>query len=99
MKFHNKYINLFLLKRCLFIVTFFLFGISHLKGQIRLQSPIKGFYVEDYIKVNYVDWGIGVQEKDGWSRSKTYNGHEGTNFTIRDIKQMESTVHFLDRGQ
>jgi len=63
-------------------------------GQAFLQSPIQGTYKKDFIIVNYVDWAeVGI--KDAYCGNKTYDGHQGTDFTIRSFKQMDSVIAVL----
>lgn len=59
-----------------------------------LQTPIKGVYGQDYALVNYVDW-IGTGYQDAYCGTKSYDGHEGTDFTLRSFRQMDSGVYVL----
>lgn len=69
-----------------------------------LIIPIEGVYGDDYIIVNYPDWHVEedgpVLAEDGTLRdfrcySKTYDGHQGTDFAIRGFTQMDSSVNVL----
>lgn len=68
-----------------------------------LIIPIEGVYGEDYIIVNYPDWHFDdgpVLVEDGFLRdhmcgSKTYDGHQGTDFVIRGFTQMDGTVNVM----
>lgn len=81
------------------LITAFAFGS---KGQ-DLIIPIEGTYGDDYIIVNYPDWHFDdgpVLVEDGFLRdfmcgSKTYDGHQGTDFVIRGFTQMDSSVNVL----
>ena len=76
-----------------FLVTSFLIGSSSF-GQSFLETPIEGVYGDDFIIVNYVDWDTaGI--KDANCGTKTYDGHQGTDFTIRSFRQMDSGVNVL----
>ncbi|MBC8047674.1 MAG: hypothetical protein H7Y00_12830, partial [Fimbriimonadaceae bacterium] len=55
-------------------------------------TPIQGTHLEDYYLVNYVDWDFtGILDyKCG---NKTYDGHQGTDFVIRNFAQMDAGVN------
>jgi len=62
-----------------------------LNAQVFLQIPIEGTQGEDWIIVNYVDWDtIGI--KDFNCSTKTYDGHQGTDFVIRSFQDMDDSV-------
>lgn len=65
-----------------------------LQAQAFLQTPIEGEAGKDYTIVNYVDWDL-AEIQDPFCGSKTYDGHEGTDFSIRSFRQMDSTVNIL----
>ncbi len=65
-----------------------------LSAQSFLHTPIEGKYGRDFIIVNYVDWGKD-QILDHHCGSKTYSGHQGTDFVIRNFKAMDSGVYVL----
>ncbi|NOQ75261.1 MAG: peptidoglycan DD-metalloendopeptidase family protein [Crocinitomix sp.] len=68
-----------------------------------LTIPIKGVYGVDYIIVNYPDWHADdgpVLVEDGFKSdhnngSKTYDGHQGTDFVISGFPQMDSSVYVM----
>ena len=68
-----------------------------------LVLPIEGVYGVDYIIVNYPDWHLTdgpVLVEDGYLNdfqcgTKTYDGHQGTDFVIRGFAQMDSSVNVL----
>ncbi|MFT4522598.1 MAG: hypothetical protein ACI8ZN_001548, partial [Bacteroidia bacterium] len=64
------------------------------KAQPFLHTPIAGVEGEDYVIVNYVDWSEDTAH-DIHCGSKTYDGHEGTDFVIRSFPQMDSGVAVL----
>lgn len=64
----------------------------NLGAQAFLQTPIAGRYLNDFIIVNYVDWSIESAKFDHKCGSKTYNGHQGTDFVIRSFATMDSGV-------
>lgn len=53
--------------------------------------PIDGAYLNDYFLVNYVDWSFAGYT-DYLCGSKSYDGHQGTDFVIRNFSQMDSGV-------
>jgi len=60
----------------------------------RFVNPIEGVYGADFIIVNYVDWSYqGIL--DYACRSKTYNGHQGTDYVLKSFPQMDSGVSVL----
>jgi len=63
--------------------------------QAFLHTPIEGIYGEDFIIVNYVDWGEGNHILDHQCGSKAYDGHQGTDFVLRSFKSMDSGVYVL----
>jgi len=54
-------------------------------------TPIRGAYLQDFYLVNYVDWSVDDIE-DHQCHHKTYNGHQGTDFVIRNFRQMDAGV-------
>lgn len=85
-----------------FAAVFFLFT-AHVSAlaQSRFVSPIGGTYGLDFILVNYVDWSTGVAYSDNHCNSKSYDGHQGTDFVIRDFAAMDSgiDVRAADNGK
>lgn len=61
-------------------------------AQQHFVVPIAGNYGQDFIIVNYVDWGPTTTIKDSHCDSKTYDGHQGTDFVIRDFSVMDSGI-------
>ena len=55
-------------------------------------QPIEGVYGEDFIVVNYVDWSID-SIMDHHCGTKTYDGHQGTDFLISGFPQMDMGVN------
>ncbi len=75
------------------IVGIYLLMSTFTSGQNpQFVTPIEGSYGEDYIIVNYVDWG-GI--KDHMCGTKTYEGHQGTDIVLRSFPQMDSGVFVL----
>lgn len=66
----------------------------HLGAQPFLHTPIAGEAGKDYTIVNYVDWDL-ADIQDAFCGSKTYDGHQGTDFTLRSFKQMDSSISIL----
>ncbi|MEO6190830.1 MAG: peptidoglycan DD-metalloendopeptidase family protein [Saprospiraceae bacterium] len=57
-------------------------------------NPIEGIYGKDFIIPNYVDWKvIGIQ--DAFCGTKTYDGHQGTDFIITGFEHMSKGVNVL----
>ncbi|NOQ73883.1 MAG: peptidoglycan DD-metalloendopeptidase family protein [Crocinitomix sp.] len=88
--------------KALFLIIFFTICASASKAQ-DLTIPIEGTYGIDYIIVNYPDWHFDdgpVLVEDGFLRdhkcgTKTYDGHQGTDFVIRGFTQMDSSVNVM----
>lgn len=57
-------------------------------------NPVDAVYMEDYYLVNYVDWKW-EDFGDYQCHEKTYDGHQGTDFVIRNFNQMDSGVNVL----
>jgi len=64
-------------------------------AQPKLLTPIEGVYGKDYVIVNHVDWGLNDSIMDAWCGNKTYNGHQGTDFTLPKFNKMDSGVYVL----
>ncbi len=80
----------------LLLLTFFSFYTSILLfSQSPFGTPIEGDYGKEFIINNYVDWGIVGFPSDHECLSKTYGGHQGTDFQIRNIALMDSGVYVL----
>lgn len=82
--------------RLLFFYWISIFSMSfNLVAQEFLHTPIAGQHLKDFIIVNYVDWGVSNDSLDYECNSKTYNGHQGTDFLIRSFAVMDSGVAIL----
>jgi murein DD-endopeptidase MepM/ murein hydrolase activator NlpD len=70
-------------------------------AQGRFVSPIAGVYGKDYILVNYVEWAAGTVIGDHYCKTKTYDGHQGSDFVIRSFKVQDSglDVRVTDNGR
>lgn len=55
-------------------------------------TPIDGEYMHDFFIVNYVDWQY-TGFLDHSCGTKSYDGHQGTDFVIRNFSQMDSGVY------
>lgn len=63
-----------------------------------MVQPIEGVQGKDFIIVNYVDWrDIGIV--DAHCGTKTYDGHQGTDYSLRSFRQMDSAVDILAAAQ
>ena len=67
---------------------------AHLSAQAFLETPMEGVAGKDYTIVNYVDWS-STDIQDPFCGTKTYDGHQGTDFSIRSFRQMDSSVNIL----
>jgi hypothetical protein len=77
-------------KKWLFII--FMFGFTlDLFSQAFLHIPIEGTQGNDWIIVNYVDWEVAGY-KDHNCGSKSYDGHQGTDFVIRSFEAMDDSI-------
>lgn len=74
----------------LLLFLFLLHCSSNAQGQF--VNPVVGVYGQTYILVNYVDWGFDEEILDPHCLTKTYDGHQGTDFVIRDFALMDSGV-------
>lgn len=72
----------------------FLFASFNLFSQAFLGIPIEGKSGKDYTIVNYVDWKVSGY-MDAYCGTKSYEGHEGTDFVIRNFRQMDSGINVL----
>jgi murein DD-endopeptidase MepM/ murein hydrolase activator NlpD len=63
-------------------------------SQAFLSNPIDANEIEDYTIVNYVDWSF-EGFLDHMCDSKSYDGHQGTDFTLRSFQQMDEGVNVL----
>jgi hypothetical protein len=76
---------------------FYLFCIlvSGVQGQISLTVPMEGEMPRDYVIVNHVDQDTTNAYLDWSCGSKSYNGHYGTDFVLKNFIQMDSGVYIL----
>jgi len=73
------------------LFTILLIGTLISNAQGFLQTPIEGNQGKEWIIVNYVDWdNTGFQDHN--CGSKSYDGHQGTDFTIRSFEHMDEGV-------
>ena len=70
----------------------------------QLTTPIEGIYGDDYIIVNYPDWNaiqngpVHLEDtliNDYRCGTKTYDGHQGTDYVIKSFVQMDDTVYVV----
>ena len=76
------------------IACFFILISIPAPAQAFLVSPIEGKKIEDFTIVNYVDWGF-LDSFDHRCGSKTYDGHQGTDFVLKSFVAMDSGVNVL----
>lgn len=81
-------------KKPLLIFLLLIFCAVKSNGQAFLTNPIEGIYGTDFTIVNYVDWSFD-SILDHHCGSKTYDGHQGTDFVLKSFKQMDSGVYVL----
>jgi hypothetical protein len=89
-------------KELLYAVVLMLVIQVHAQAQSRFVSPIAGNYGKDFIIVNYVDWvADSLLIGDNHCSTKTYDGHQGTDFVIRNFRPMDSgrDVRAVDNGR
>lgn len=79
----------------IFLVSLLLILNISSTAQTQFTLPLTGTYGQQFILVNYVDWGPGATIKDSHCDSKTYDGHQGTDFVIRDFKMMDAGVNVV----
>lgn len=76
------------------LLTLIIVSIFDSNAQSFLHTPVEGKAGKDFTIVNYVDWKInGFQ--DAFCGSKSYDGHEGTDFTLLSFEQMDSGINVL----
>ncbi|MCG8331208.1 MAG: peptidoglycan DD-metalloendopeptidase family protein [Chitinophagales bacterium] len=82
------------MKAPLSVFLFLLFCSNSLAQTPRFVNPVEGIYGQDFIIVNYVDWeSTGIL--DHQCGSKTYDGHQGTDFVLKSFPQMDAGVAVL----
>lgn len=76
------------------VLILFVYFVS-LQLMAQFSTPIEGIYLKDFFIINYPDTDTGKGIKDTYCGTKTYDRHEGTDFVIRNFKQMDSGVAVL----
>ena len=77
-------------------LSLFLLSSGLLAAQtIELVTPIAGEQGRDFVVVNHVDHDTSEGIRDFSCGTKTYDGHQGTDFTLRSFAQMDSGVAIL----
>lgn len=80
------------MKKISFLLVFaFPFSLAAQVGVPQFSIPIQGAHLQDYYLVNYVDWSFDSIQ-DFKCGHKTYDGHQGTDFTLRNFAQMDAGV-------
>jgi hypothetical protein len=79
------------MQKIFILFTLILSGTLESNSQAFLQSPIEGTQGEEWTIEHYVDWD-NTGFKDHNCGSKSYDGHQGTDFSIRSFKQMDEGV-------
>ncbi len=78
------------------LITFFLLKVLLLFAQAPVfVKPVQGIYGQDFIIANYVDWDIGGSFFDHKCGTKTYDGHQGTDFVVSGFPQMDEGVDIV----
>ncbi|MSQ78579.1 MAG: M23 family metallopeptidase [Flavobacteriaceae bacterium] len=75
-------------------ISAFIFFLSTVaNAQLKLVTPIDGQYLKDYFIVNYVDLDTAKGSMHDINCGiKTYDGHAGIDFALKNFKQMDSGV-------
>lgn len=83
------------MKKSIYLTLIIVCSILKLSAQVPVfTSPVEGTYLKDYFIISYVDWSIiGFQDYN--CGSKSYDGHQGTDFALRSFAQMDSGVYVL----
>lgn len=81
--------------RCILISFIAICAGSHYlhAQEVQFILPIDGIENKDFFIVNYVDHDSTSGIQDYECGTKTYDGHMGTDFVLRDFAQMDSGVH------
>jgi len=74
-----------------FFRTFVLGLFLGLYAQPFLEPPIEGTQGNEWIIVNYVDWGV-MEFGDYNCGTKSYDGHQGTDFVLQSFQAMDDSV-------
>lgn len=67
----------------------------HINAQSIFTLPIAGNYGKDWFIVNHVDEDTTSGFSDAFCGTKSYNGHYGTDFVIRNFNHMDVGVNIL----
>lgn len=59
-----------------------------------LKTPLAGAYLKDFFIVHYMDWSVD-NILDYHCGEKSYDGHQGTDFVLRNFAQMDQGVTVL----
>lgn len=77
-----------------FLALAILFSFT-INAQQIFTLPIEGTYGKDWFIVNHVDEDTTANFIDAFCGTKSYNGHYGTDFVIRNFNQMDAGVNIL----
>lgn len=77
-----------------FLALAILFSLA-ISAQSVFTIPIEGTYGKDWFIVNHVDEDTTANFRDAFCGTKSYNGHYGTDFVIRNFNQMDVGVNIL----
>lgn len=95
LQFHSKIMKF---TTILFVTLFVLF--TENQAQPKFITPLDGVQLRDFFIVNYVDHDTTTGIGDFNCGDHTYDGHQGTDFILRNFRQMDSgvTVRAADAG-
>ena len=82
------------MRKYILIVLAFLFC-TYSNAQAVFTLPIEGTYGRDWFIVNHVDEDTTANFRDAFCGTKSYNGHYGTDFVIRNFNHMDVGVNVL----
>ncbi len=82
------------MSRLLSSLMFLVLSLSATAQFHRFVSPIDGVYGRDFIIVNYVDWSFSGAS-DYQCGTKTYDGHQGTDYVLKGFYQKQNGVDVL----
>jgi hypothetical protein len=82
------------MRKYILIALAFLFC-TYSNAQAVFTLPIEGTYGKDWFIVNHVDEDTTANFIDAFCGTKSYNGHYGTDFVIRNFNQMDAGVNIL----
>lgn len=73
-----------------------LFSVASSVSQPKFGWPVEGTLGKDFFLVNYVDQDTSMGLlRDHYCGTQTYDGHQGTDITLRSFRQMDSGVKVL----